>query len=106
MKKANWKINILSYICLIKRNIVHGDSMEPLLKDGDIVFSKKAQNLRIGDIVIARHPFRKKEIIKQIASIESDQYELLGLNDDGSEDSRTFGMVDRKNIVRVVVRKK
>jgi len=80
--------------------------MDPLLHDGDIVFSKKTLDLQIGDIVIARHPFRKKEIVKQIVKIVGNSLELRGLNKNESEDSGTFGSISKKDVLRVIVAKK
>ncbi|PIR75512.1 MAG: hypothetical protein CO030_02795 [Candidatus Magasanikbacteria bacterium CG_4_9_14_0_2_um_filter_42_11] len=104
--KATLTTKILSYIGLLQRNTVTGDSMLPLLHDGDRIFSKKSDSLKTGDIVVAKHPFRKKEIVKQIASIQAEKIELQSLNLDGSEDSRVFGSVERKDVLRVVVAKK
>ena len=96
----------MSYIGYLQRNTVHGQSMEPLLHNGDIVFSKKTTTFNVGDIVIAKHPFQNKEIIKQIAKITGEKIELRGLNNDESEDSRVYGSVAKKDVLRIVVAKK
>ncbi|KKS53176.1 MAG: hypothetical protein UV18_C0002G0039 [Candidatus Magasanikbacteria bacterium GW2011_GWC2_42_27] len=85
---------LLSYIGYLQRNTV------------DIVFSKKTTTFNVGDIVIAKHPFQNKEIIKQIAKITGEKIELRGLNNDESEDSRVYGSVAKKDVLRIVVAKK
>ncbi|PIZ93239.1 MAG: S26 family signal peptidase [Candidatus Magasanikbacteria bacterium CG_4_9_14_0_2_um_filter_41_10] len=106
LEKSSWKTLILLYIGLIKCNIIRGASMEPLLYSGDTVFSKKTHTFSVDDIVIAQHPFRNNEIIKQITQIDEDTIKLLGMNENESEDSRTFGNISKKNVLRVVIAKK
>lgn len=55
---------------------VHGSSMEPTLKDGDVVLWKPVKDpssLRIGDIIIYRHPTVPDHplIIHRIIEIEN-----------------------------------
>ena len=49
---------------------VAGDSMLPALKAGDLVLVNPRAEFAVGEIVIARHPFKKSvKIIKRIAEI-------------------------------------
>ena len=80
---------------------IEGDSMQPTLKEGDLVLVNPHAALEIGDIVVARHPFKKSvDIIKRIAKIlPGDRYILLSDNLDDSADSRQFGAIGAKDIL-------
>ena len=85
---------------------VEGNSMLPLLKEGDqVVVDENAKKFEIGDIVIAAHPFKKNvEMIKRVESIGEDgRYFLTGDNKDESSDSRTFGAVSVEYIKGKVI---
>lgn len=70
-------IGILSLLVLIfnpyKVIVVVGESMSPTLKNGNIVLAKKTNELRKGDIVIARNDFQEI-IIKRIAYMPDEYY--------------------------------
>ena len=89
-----------------KRYTVIGNSMSPLLKDGDIVYTKKSNDISIDNIVVLPHPFRNTHIIKYVAAIHGTMLELSGLNADESEDSRTFGYIPISQILGIVIAKK
>ena len=80
---------------------IEGDSMHPTLKEGDLVLINPHAARAIGDIVVARHPFKKSiNIIKRIAEIlPGERYILLSDNLDESSDSRNFGAVAAKDIL-------
>lgn len=80
---------------------VAGDSMFPALKEGDWVLVNPNAAFEIGDIVVARHPFKKSvKIIKRIAEILSDEkYILLSDNPEDGTDSRSFGAISAKDIL-------
>ncbi len=69
--------------------------MWPQLKPGDEVLVDPGCPLRRGDIVVARHPFRRDvHIIKRLDGWHDDgALRLLGDNADESSDSRTLGHV-------------
>ena len=75
--------------------------MYPTLKEGDMVLINPNAALEIGDIVVARHPFKKSvNIIKRIAEIlPGERYILLSDNLEESSDSRSFGAIDAKDIL-------
>ena len=80
---------------------VEGDSMLPDLKEGDLVLINPQAELQIGDIVLARHPFKQSvKIIKRVSEILSgERYFLVGDNLAESSDSRSFGAISAKDIL-------
>ena len=94
---------------LRKTAIICGDSMLPILKDGDIVFFKKYKQgeslLEIGQIVIFSHPLTKKRLIKRINFVNTNSIGVLGDNIEFSEDSNNFGLVNKEKIIGLVTSK-
>lgn len=84
---------------------VEGDSMLPLLEKGDQVLVDENAKVKVGDIVIAEHPFKENvEMVKRIKEIDKEgRYFLIGDNADESTDSRTFGSVSIQYIKGKVV---
>lgn len=80
---------------------VAGDSMQPALNEGDLVLINPRAELAIGDIVVARHPFKQRvKIIKRVAEIlPGEKYILLSDNPDDGADSRSFGAIAAKDIL-------
>ena len=79
--------------------------MEPLLKNGDIVFYKNKVNkgkLSIGDIVILNHPIKNIQLIKRISSINDHSIEVSGDNEKFSDDSNAFGLINKDEIIGFV----
>ena len=88
-----------------KTALVCGISMEPFLKNGDVVFYKHFLNkssLCKGDIVIFIHPIKKINIIKRISSIQGTAVEVRGDNVNFSDDSNYFGLINKDAIIGVV----
>ena len=85
--------------------VCEGKSMNPTLKDGEVVLVDKEAEIAVGDIVIAKHPFEQNsEIVKRIERINHlGHYFLVGDNLDDSNDSRHFGAVTREYIKGKVV---
>jgi nickel-type superoxide dismutase maturation protease len=84
--------------------ICEGKSMNPTLKDGEVVLVDREAAIKVGDIVIARHPIGQNDIAKRVGRInERGHYFLVGDNPDESEDSRDFGAVTREYIKGKVV---
>jgi nickel-type superoxide dismutase maturation protease len=85
--------------------VCEGTSMNPTLKDGEVVLVDRNAEIEIGDIVVARHPFeRSSEIVKRVERINKQgNYFLVGDNLEDSNDSRHFGAVIREYIKGKVV---
>ncbi len=84
---------------------VEGDSMTPSLKAGDRVLVDKNSAIKVGDIVVANHPFKSSvKIVKRVSSIESDgRIFLTGDNSKTSSDSRVLGAFSREDIIGKVI---
>lgn len=106
--------------------VVRGDSMNPGLRDGEVVFySKLAYGLKgpfsryilrwaqpePGDVVVALRPDSGTAVVKRVAGLSREpgpsgepRIELVGDNYYRSVDSRDFGPVPMNNIVGKVLR--
>lgn len=67
--------------------------MTPLLHEGDEVLVNPRAACRPGDVVLARHPFRRDtHLVKRLEDFDSDgKARLIGVNARESTDSRTLG---------------
>ena len=85
--------------------ICEGKSMNPTLKDGEVVLVDREAMIEVGDIVVAKHPFEQNnEVVKRVERInERGNYYLVGDNFEESSDSRHFGAVTREYIKGKVV---
>jgi nickel-type superoxide dismutase maturation protease len=85
--------------------ICEGKSMNPTLKDGEVVLVDRDAEIEVGDIVVARHPLEQtSEIVKRVERInERGHYFLVGDNPEESHDSRHYGAVTREYIKGKVV---
>jgi nickel-type superoxide dismutase maturation protease len=85
--------------------ICEGKSMSPTLKDGEVVLVDREAEIKVGDIVVAKHPVEQiSELIKRVDHINQyGHYFLLGDNLEDSNDSRHFGAVTRDYIKGKVV---
>ncbi len=80
-----------------RRMVVHGNSMEPTLLDGDRVLLWRTRHLRPGDIVAALDPRDgARPLLKRLVAFEEGSLWLEGDNAAGSTDSRHFGPVQRR----------
>ena len=88
-----------------KTALVSGISMEPLLESGDIVFYKDVidrSSISIGDIVIFNHPTKNIKLIKKISSIKGVGVEVYGENNNFSDDSNEFGLINKNSVIGIV----
>ncbi len=85
---------------MIRIRKIKGNSMLPFLRAGDYVLVIK-RPLKIGDVVVARHP-QFGEIIKRIARVNNSSYELAGDNAE-SVSMQQIGAVPAECIVGKVV---
>jgi phage repressor protein C with HTH and peptisase S24 domain len=83
--------------------IVSGTSMIPTLKDGQEVIALKTKNIKVGDIVISRHPTYGL-IVKRVATIENSKVYLKSDNREISnyikETTLSDGVVEISNITK------
>ena len=82
--------------------------MEPTFKNGDkLIFEKIMSDtkIKIDDIVLCFHPFKKLKIVKRIRSIDNGLYFLKGDNPNilDTSDSRTFGPLKINQIIGKLV---
>jgi len=84
---------------------VKGNSMNPLLWDGDLVSVLPMDSYKMGDIVVATHPIQSDvTIVKQIAEVmPGPRFRLRGRNPKESTDR--FGLVGPNNIIGKVISK-
>jgi len=83
--------------------------MLPSFRHGELVFldprAYRSTPPRVGDVVVARHPYRRGvTILKRISLVGDDgSCELRGDNPSESTDSRSFGWIPRARILGRVV---
>ena len=73
--------------------------MEPRFVDGDLVLLGPLTSrspLTVGDVVVARHPFKSLDVIKSVAAIDEDGY--VQLTSPAGDDSRQFGRAPQTTI--------
>ena len=82
--------------------------MSPFLQNGDIVFykiyAKNKFSLKIGDIVIFKHPLLNINSIKRITKLTEFGVEVCGDNKKCSKDSSNFfGFIQKERIIGIVM---
>ena len=80
---------------------VVGDSMLPVLSDGQVVFGLKLKKPSLNSIVIVKR--KDREIIKRVTKMDGDKLYILGENLPHSTDSREFGWITLKDILATVI---
>jgi nickel-type superoxide dismutase maturation protease len=104
MREADYYDKFLFWLDYYDHYRVEGDSMLPTLKNGEEVLVRKLDFYKIGDIVVANHPFRITPIIKRITEFSTGgKLFLSGDNPDESTDSRTFGEIAEKDVLGKVI---
>ena len=105
LPKAGFYEIALVFLGSRHKYICEGKSMNPTLKDGEVVLVDRAAKIAVGDIVVAKNPSEPVgEIVKRIEQInERGHYFLIGDNPQDSNDSRHFGAVTREYIKGKVV---
>lgn len=95
LPKASFYEIALVFLGSRHKYICEGKSMNPTLKDGEVVLVDRNGEIEAGDIVVARHPVEQNgEIVKRVERInERGHYFLIGDNLEDSNDSRHFGTV-------------
>ena len=102
---AGWKDRILFFLGRRDAFRVEGDSMTPTLNEGDVVLVKNSRRVKIGDVVLAQHPYKQSvKVLKRIAEVnDQGRYLLTGDNPEESTDSRTFGSISAAAILGKVI---
>ena len=97
---VNWRELLCWWLKRRVRYRVTGRSMQPVLEDNDEVLVSPSARIREGDIVVARHPFKKDVIwVKRLMRFdESGNAFLQGIHQTSSTDSRTQGSVPKEHI--------
>ena len=96
---------VLWALRLRRRYRVTGQSMTPLLNEGDEVlvdpFAYRREAPQPGEIVVAQHPYQSElRLIKRVSAVlDGDRYQLAGDNPAESSDSRAFGGIARHQIL-------
>jgi nickel-type superoxide dismutase maturation protease len=95
---------------------VEGESMSPTLEPGDYLLAVRSAGARRGSLIVVEHPDRPGyEMVKRVGAMPGEwvadrilgpgEFWVVGDNEEGSTDSRTFGPVPRVAIYgRVVLR--
>lgn len=105
LPKATFYEIALVFLGSRHKYICEGKSMNPTLKDGEVVLVDKSAEIEVSDIVVAKHPSEQNsEIVKRVERInECGDYFLVGDNLEDSNDSRHFGAVTKEYIKGKVV---
>lgn len=105
LPEAGFYEEALVFLGLRHKYICEGRSMNPTLKDGEVVLVDREAKIEVGDIVVARHPVEQtSDVVKRVSQIDKHgHYFLIGDNPDDSEDSRHYGAVTREYVKGKVV---
>lgn len=78
--------------------------MNPEFKDGDLILTHSLlYKPSVGDVVAVM--YNKKTLIKRISKIFKDTIEIIGDNKEESTDSRSFGEINKNQILGKVIMK-
>jgi signal peptidase I len=83
---------------------VEDRSMEPAIRSGDyLIVNLWYGSVKVNDLVVLRHPKKQISIIKRVSAISNNLVYVSGDNGAESEDSRSFGGVEKERIIGKVV---
>lgn len=80
---------------------VHGDSMLPTLKNGEIIIAVAQETYEINDVVVFKPPYNAKFAVKRISGKQGNKYFMKSDNFklQNCFDSRQYGYIDIKDIL-------
>ena len=99
VRRMGWAELLLLALRRRRRWRVTGRSMSPTLDPGDEVLVRRVaggprQDVTPGDVVVAKHPYRRDVLlIKRVEAVSEHHCVLVGDNPDESTDSRHLGPV-------------
>jgi nickel-type superoxide dismutase maturation protease len=95
LPKASLYEQALVFLGSRHKYVCEGRSMNPTLRDGEVVLVDREAAIAVGDIVVAKHPIEQNsEVVKRVQRInERGHYFLIGDNPDDSVNSRHYGAV-------------
>jgi nickel-type superoxide dismutase maturation protease len=102
---AGWKDRILFFLGRRDAFRVEGNSMMPTLNDGDVVLVRRTRRVKVGNVILAKHPYQQSvKVLKRISEInEQGRLVLTGDNPEESTDSRTFGSISSADVMGKVI---
>ena len=79
--------------------------MMPTLNDGDVVLVRRTRRVKVGNVILAKHPYQQSvKVLKRISEInEQGRLVLTGDNPEESTDSRTFGSISSADVMGKVI---
>ena len=79
--------------------------MMPTLTDGDVVLVRRTRRVKVGNVILAKHPYQQSvKVLKRISEInEQGRLVLTGDNPEESTDSRTFGSISSADVMGKVI---
>lgn len=78
--------------------------MVPTLDDGDRVVVWATKALRLGDLIVFRDPAdESRHLVKRLVGLGEDELIVAGDNAGVSRDSRSFGAIEERSVIGVVV---
>lgn len=85
--------------------VIKGNSMLPVLKNGDGIIVNPDLKPETGDIILFNHPFiQNLKVVKRILEITSEgNFIVRGDNPQESTDSRSYGAILAKDVLGVAV---
>ncbi len=84
---------------------VTGNSMKPTFSPGDrvLVINHRFSAIVLGSVIVFYHYPTKRYFLKRVKEIKRNKYFVLGDNTYESTDSRTFGWIEKKEIIGRVI---
>ncbi|MBO8161092.1 MAG: S26 family signal peptidase [Thermosipho sp. (in: Bacteria)] len=86
---------------------VIGNSMYPILHEGDILLCSRIYKLKTGNIYVYKSPVSDKLVIKRLRHLKFEDNKVycffIGDNPEESYDSRNYGYVNAENIIARVI---